>query len=194
MKSLTEITPIDKAATVGMILLMVLSTLGLGFLISVLLAYTIGVPQSLGLSSSGQILGGVVFLAGVAVIFDTLRYRHPGDMLASTSVTLRKLVRRTPIGDVAGRKEQFVAIGPHIFVRNPLYFGVVLLAFGLGIAFASTPLLLWGAVLVCWFWFFLIPFEERELEALFGESYSRYKRQVPKLFPYGRKYHSESQP
>jgi protein-S-isoprenylcysteine O-methyltransferase Ste14 len=43
-------------------------------------------------------------------------------------------------------------------------------------------------VLTCWFWFSQIPFELKELEALFGESYAEYRRQVPKLFPYGKKH------
>lgn len=69
-----------------------------------------------------------------------------------------------------------------------MYFGVVAMSLGIGLADASLVLVSWGLVLACWYWFFLIPFEEKELEALFGASYTNYRRQVPKLFPYGRKY------
>ena len=69
-----------------------------------------------------------------------------------------------------------------------MYFGVVAISFGYGLAAASPALMFWGLTLTCWYWFFLIPFEERELLALFGASYADYRRQVPKLFPYGRRY------
>ena len=69
-----------------------------------------------------------------------------------------------------------------------MYFGVVSVVLGSGLAAASPPLLAWGLVLAGWYWFLLIPFEERELEALFGARYLDYRRQVPKLFPYGRRY------
>jgi protein-S-isoprenylcysteine O-methyltransferase Ste14 len=64
----------------------------------------------------------------------------------------------------------------------------------LGLFLSSTPLLLWGLVVTCWFWFYEVPFEEKELQALLGEAYTVYRRQVPKLFPYGKKYRPHQPP
>jgi protein-S-isoprenylcysteine O-methyltransferase Ste14 len=69
-----------------------------------------------------------------------------------------------------------------------MYFSLVMLVFGSGFAYSSVPLLLWGLVVTMWFSFFQIPFEEKELTALFGESYVDCRRQVPMLFPYGKRY------
>ena len=183
----TPTTPVSEAATMGLILLMVVSTLGLGYAVSGLLV-AFGARENLGLTIPGRLVGVGFIAVGASFILWTSRHRPPREMLASTSVTLSKLIRRVPIEDFGGREEPFVVTGPHRFVRNPLYFGVIAVSFGLGLAFSSLALVLWGVVVSTWFWFFLIPFEERELAALFGESYAQYKKQVPKLFPYGRRY------
>ena len=117
-----------------------------------------------------------------------MRYRRPLDVLVSTADTFTKLIKRKPLAEKTMRTEPFVPKGPYAWVRNPMYFGVVMLSFGIGVSLSSTPLLLWGLVVTCWFWLFQIPVEERELQALFGETYSEYRRQVPKLFPYGKRY------
>ena len=132
--------------------------------------------------------GLIAIGAAVALFADTFRYRNPKEMLISTSVTLRKLFGRKPIGQPAGRDEPFVVSGPYRYVRNPLYLGVVLIVVGLGFIGSSVVAFLWAFVLLCWYWFLLIPFEERELFALFGETYARYRQQVPKLFPYWKRY------
>jgi protein-S-isoprenylcysteine O-methyltransferase Ste14 len=184
------ITPWTKAITVVLILLQVTVTYGLGYVAYFLLQAS-GLGVSLNLPSAARLLGLGLIAIGALTGLATLRYRHPRDMLASTSVTLFKLVRRER--SVAGRTEPFIPAGPYRYVRNPLYFGVVAFAFGFGAALSSVTLLLWGAVLVAWFWLFLIRFEERELADLFGEHYLEYKRQVPMLFPYGRKYNVTTQ-
>ena len=131
-------------------------------------------------------LVGVAIGAGLTV--DTLRYRHPKEMLISTSITLRRFFGRIPIERRTGPIESFSVTGPYRYVRIPLYLGVVVLVVGLGLLDQSAFLLAWALVLVGWFWFLLIPFEERELQALFGERFARYCREVPKLLPHGRGY------
>ena len=135
-----------------------------------------------------RLLGVGLILVGLAVAADAFRFRNPREVWVSTSVTFMKLLGRLPISERIARTEPFVPRGPYVYVRSPMYFGVVAISIGYGIAAASPALLLWGLILACWYWFFLIPFEERELLALFGASYADYRRQVPKLFPYGRKY------
>jgi protein-S-isoprenylcysteine O-methyltransferase Ste14 len=179
-----------QAAAILLIILQLSATLGVGYAISLLLAFVFGFQPSVALPVLARLLGLALIAFGTAIGLYTLRYRRPRDMLASTSVTLLKFVQRKPTGDAAGRTEPFIPAGPYQFVRNPLYFGVIVLALGFAIALSSFTLILWDAVLVFWFWTFLIPFEERELAALFGKHYEQYRRQVPKLFPTGKKYRS----
>lgn len=174
------------AVTALFILLIMSATLGLAYAISYILTLYGLEPLNLplGLRLAGL---GLVF-AGAGVEYYVMRHRRPLEVLVSTSDTLLKLLRRRPVGERTRRTEPFIPNGPYVYTRNPMYLGVVLMAFGLGLAYSSAPLLLWGVVVSLWFSLVLIPFEEKELEALFGDSYMGYKRQVPMLFPSGRKY------
>jgi protein-S-isoprenylcysteine O-methyltransferase Ste14 len=158
--------------------------------VMVLRVVRLSVPSEFGIPAVGLVVAG----AGFAVIVDTFRYRDPRTMLASTSVTLRKMFGRAPVEEPAERTEPFVAVGPYRYSRNPMYLGVVLIVFGAGLLTASPLLLLWSGALLAWYWFVLIPFEERELLALFGEGYAHYRAKVPKFFPYRRAYSGDGPP
>ncbi|MGA7521461.1 MAG: isoprenylcysteine carboxylmethyltransferase family protein [Acidobacteriaceae bacterium] len=77
---------------------------------------------------------------------------------------------------------QVMAAGPYRWVRNPLYLGSWILS--LGIAFLMPPS---GAVvflgLESLFYFRLILGEEAFLTAQQGETYTEYRRRVPRLVP-----------
>jgi protein-S-isoprenylcysteine O-methyltransferase Ste14 len=79
------------------------------------------------------------------------------------------------------KTEQLVADGPYRRLRNPLYYGNVLMALGLGsimsrlgFVFAVTAMLV--------FTYRLIFREEADLEATQGESYRKYRAAVPRLW------------
>ena len=174
--------------TVLLILLIISGTILLGYTIYWRLTFILGYPPSIGLPLIVRIPGLIFLATGLGMLLDVLRYRRPVDILVSTSATFTKMITRKPLEEKTVRTEPFIPKGPYVYVRNPMYFGVVTIPFGLGLLLSSTPLLLWGLVVTCWFWFYEIPFEEKELQALFGETYGEYRRQVPKLFPYGKKY------
>ena len=136
-------------------------------------------------------LGAVPILLGLFVAGSTTRYRRPKEILDSTAVTFLKLLGREPLEDSGDRTEPFRPVGPYRYVRNPMYFGVVVGVFGFCLLRSSATILLWDVALALWFTVVLIPFEERELDALFGESYRAYKKQVPMLFPTGRRFRAE---
>jgi protein-S-isoprenylcysteine O-methyltransferase Ste14 len=77
---------------------------------------------------------------------------------------------------------RLVADGPYRYLRNPLYLGVVLVAFGFALA-ASR----WGFVLLMlaipFFQYRLTLREEGALKATQGGSYRRYLAAVPRMFP-----------
>ncbi len=78
--------------------------------------------------------------------------------------------------------ERLVADGPYRLTRNPLYFGNMFLAVGLGFL-VSLPALV---VLVAGMWILVRLFicdEEAGLEESGGESYRAYRAAVPRLLP-----------
>ena len=67
-------------------------------------------------------------------------------------------------------------------VRHPLYLGCLLFYHGLALSTASLfSLALWVAI--CIFYNYLASYEEKLLEAKFGESYIIYKEQTGKWMP-----------
>lgn len=83
-------------------------------------------------------------------------------------------------GDVV--TDEFTVAGPYRYVRNPLYFGNVLLAIGIG-ALGPPPATLlvisFNMIVV----YRLIAIEERFLKAANGDVYARYCAEVPRLLP-----------
>ena len=78
--------------------------------------------------------------------------------------------------------ERLVADGPFRFVRNPLYFGNILMSIGMGLTASRTGffVLIVGMTIVV---MRLILREEAELRATQGESYRAYCAAVPRLIP-----------
>ena len=74
-----------------------------------------------------------------------------------------------------------VVAGPYRFTRNPMYLCGMLIWLGWIIFYGSVAVLagtvvVWGSVAML-----VVPWEERNLEARFGEAYLRYKHSVPRL-------------
>jgi Phospholipid methyltransferase len=70
--------------------------------------------------------------------------------------------------------------GPYQFTRNPMYLSGMLIWLGWVIFYGSVAVLggavvIWGSVVLLG-----VPWEERKLEARFGEAYLRYKNSVPR--------------
>lgn len=74
------------------------------------------------------------------------------------------------------RKESLVIQGPYKYTRNPKYFGVILWWVGLWLALDYTPLLVSAVFIFLFFYFVVIPLEEKELRELFGEQYEEYAK------------------
>jgi protein-S-isoprenylcysteine O-methyltransferase Ste14 len=165
------------------ILALVLAIFGVSILITILFR----LPSSLSLPIELRIVGGAAFTAGVTVANWLFRYRSSGDMIRSTYVTFSKMFRREPITQKAGRTEPLVLDGPQKYVRHPLYFGVIMIVLGVGLLISSTYFLIAGVIFVIWFSFVQIPFEEKELRALFGEQYAKYVEDTPMLVPFTKR-------
>jgi protein-S-isoprenylcysteine O-methyltransferase Ste14 len=77
---------------------------------------------------------------------------------------------------------RLVADGPYRYLRNPLYLGLILIAFGIALAASRSGfvVLVLGVTI---FQYRLTLREERALKATQGESYRRYLAAVPRMIP-----------
>ena len=80
--------------------------------------------------------------------------------------------------------------GPYQWSRNPMYVAGIVIWFGWALFYGSLAVLLGMAVFWSAIALLSVPYEERALEAQFGEEYLSYKRAVPRWL--GRAHHPSS--
>ncbi len=68
------------------------------------------------------------------------------------------------------------------YSRNPMYVAELILMFGWVIFYGSVAVLIGFFVWWAFFNFYIVPQEERVMEASFGEAYCEYKSKVPRWF------------
>jgi len=73
--------------------------------------------------------------------------------------------------------------GPYRFVRNPIYFGSMVIGLGMVGLLASWVALIPYIAVFAIFYFAVIPAEEQFLRRLFGHQYEEYCQNVPRFFP-----------
>lgn len=78
---------------------------------------------------------------------------------------------------------RFVAVGPYLIVRNPMYVGGFGLLAGWALYRGSPSVLLFSCVFVLFFHLFVIGYEEPTLRRTFGADYERYRASVPRWLP-----------
>jgi protein-S-isoprenylcysteine O-methyltransferase Ste14 len=156
------------------------SMLGLGYIVTL----AVGLAANLLFPIPVQLSGFFIIAIGIGFLGWTLRCRKPRDVMKSTYVTIMKAIRRMNVTETLGRTEPLTILGPYKYVRNPQYFGAFLLLIGLWLLLGYTFLLFGAVFLFLWFRFVLIPFEEKELVAIFGDQYPKYMKRVPCIIPF----------
>jgi protein-S-isoprenylcysteine O-methyltransferase Ste14 len=73
-----------------------------------------------------------------------------------------------------------VVRGPYQFTRNPMYLFGMVIWLGWVIFYGSVAVLVGSVAIWVSVAFLVVPWEERKLEARFGEAYLRYKNSVPR--------------
>lgn len=124
-------------------------------------------PGALPAAGTRLVLGGICFVAlglGVSVL---ARVWLGGNW--SGTVTLNQV-------------HELIRTGPYRFVRHPIYTGLLLAVLGSAIAENEWRGLLGFAVIVLAF-VHKLGIEERFLTQQFGDSYTRYRQEVPALIP-----------
>lgn len=84
-----------------------------------------------------------------------------------------------------------VASGPYRFVRNPMIGGVAALLIGQALVWGSWVVGVWAGVFIFINHAYFVLLEEPGLAERFGESYRRYKANVPRWVPRLRPWSSE---
>jgi len=85
-----------------------------------------------------------------------------------------------------GRKlkaEELNVSGPYAWVRNPIYLGNILAAWGLATMTGNLTFVIFLVVTLAFLFRLISQAEESFLEERFGEEYSRYKSLVPSFIP-----------
>jgi protein-S-isoprenylcysteine O-methyltransferase Ste14 len=78
---------------------------------------------------------------------------------------------------------ELVVRGLYRFTRNPMYIGVSLILIGEAIVFESINLFIYSALVLIAFHLRVIYYEEPVLRKMFGQSFEKYCRTVPRWIP-----------
>ena len=121
-------------------------------------------------------LGAVPILAGAVLLFW---------ILTTMLVVARSLPPRVQLGL---RPTQLIQTGPYAWVRHPMYIAEGCFWIGI-VVLCGSPVV--AAVFIClagiairW----IVRKEEKALEEQFGEEYTNYRNQVPRIPRFGRRH------
>lgn len=84
--------------------------------------------------------------------------------------------------------KELVVSGPHRYVRNPMYVGLVAILVGEALLYQAGSILVYAAALGLGFHLFVVAYEEPNLRGRFGDSYAAYLQDVPRWIPRMRTY------
>jgi len=127
-------------------------------------------PSATGVSLLLAAIGALLAFAGVALSIWAI----------ATTVRRRVIL---DAGHFVKQEHPLVTDGAYACVRNPMYLGIMLLWFGIAVAYQSGMLLgLAAAYVVPALWFYIRE-EERMMLSEFGAPFEEYTRRVGKLFP-----------
>jgi protein-S-isoprenylcysteine O-methyltransferase Ste14 len=104
-------------------------------------------------------------------------------ILIGVGLTIIGLTIRTWACGHLEKEKQLTTSGPYRYTRNPLYFGNLLIGFGVVIGAQSWWVLGSAFVVFAIFYPAIILSEKRKMEELFPLEYPEYERLVPLFFP-----------
>lgn len=80
--------------------------------------------------------------------------------------------------------EKLVLSGLYKYVRNPMYYGVLLVIYGQALLLGSYPVLLYALAVSAVFHFYVVKYEEPQLKEKFGKQYENYCKYVNRWMPH----------
>src|SRR5579863_7366961 len=79
--------------------------------------------------------------------------------------------------------QNLVIAGPYRYCRNPMISGVIFILSGEAMVFHSTNMLIWAGLFFIINMIYIVFIEEPSLLKRFGETYARYRKNVPMWIP-----------
>jgi protein-S-isoprenylcysteine O-methyltransferase Ste14 len=104
-------------------------------------------------------------------------------VIAASQWVMRSLGRNVSETVLTKDQQELVTVGPYRWIRHPLYTTGILLFASIGLMAASWFILLFTLIAAIMIRFVVIPVEERELVARFGDGYRDYSRRTGRLLP-----------
>jgi protein-S-isoprenylcysteine O-methyltransferase Ste14 len=126
------------------------------------------VREPLPFMTPARVLGGVLLVAGLAVL-----------VRAFWRFVVEGLGTPAPVA----APDRLVVGGPYRYVRNPMYVAVIAVIFGQALVLGQPVLLAYAAVVWMAVGSFVRFYEEPELGRRFGAEYEAYRRAVPAWWP-----------
>jgi protein-S-isoprenylcysteine O-methyltransferase len=120
-------------------------------------------------------LGGWLTWVGVAIMISGVAFRQYAISVLGKFFTATIQIKKD---------HELIQTGPYRYIRHPSYLGILIMAFGLGIAMANWISLLLCLVLPAIGLMQRIRFEEKELEQHFGKQYQDYKKNTRRVIPF----------
>ena len=118
---------------------------------------------------------------------------YPFWVYGAASIVLGELIRLSAVRYAGGRTRttkvganSLCTSGPYSRTRNPLYIGNVFIYSGVVLLSGGIYMFQLLAVVIFYFIFqyrMIISLEEEKLSSLFGQDYSKYKNNVPRIIP-----------
>jgi protein-S-isoprenylcysteine O-methyltransferase Ste14 len=151
-----------------------------GLIFSVLVPGVVGIVLPSVVDPHAQLRGGIWDAGWLPVAAGTLLYilclirflAAGGTPAVFFARHLRLLIGEEPTGLVSG--------GPYRFTRNPMYLGVLLVAFGQALLFASARVAAYACAVSVFFHLIVVFVEEPHLRATRGRPYELYCHEVPR--------------
>jgi protein-S-isoprenylcysteine O-methyltransferase Ste14 len=117
------------------------------------------------------VIFGVLFYFSTTLSF---LYKGKGTPAIFFSKPFKFLVGEEP--------KEFVSSDLYKFSRNPMYLGVVMQVFGLGVIFESISLVVYSFLLWLIFHIVVVALEEPHLKKKYGKKYGDYLKKIPRWF------------
>ncbi|MGQ0536693.1 MAG: methyltransferase family protein [Methanobacteriota archaeon] len=141
-----------------------------------------GLPQGPEVPLAVRATGSLLAVLALVFLAWTFVHHPPPTMAVATGRTIEIAVRR--LSAERSAVPRLITSGPYRIVRNPTYLGAFLALVGAGLAVPYIGLAVAGFLLLPWWHGVVIPAEEKELQARFGEEYRRYRETTPRFVPW----------
>lgn len=135
--------------------------------------FLFGNPSNFGLPLWVELVQVTMIVIGIVLLGFALRQYDLGLFLGTSQI------QHTREGRNPDEWEPLVTTGLNRYVRHPIYLATLLVFWGAVRDEHTLAFAFWGTV----YTLIGMHFEERGLEARYGESYRAYKRQTPALIP-----------